>query len=338
MSAPVTARDPADPRAPEYAILGAGALGSILGAHLTRAAHAVVMLARGRRAEQIRAQGLRIKGLVELTIPVTVVTDPAELTTARVLIVATKTPGTDIALAALRHARIGAAFSIQNGTLKDELLAATFGAEHVLGALADTSGELLPNGEVLFTRNENILLGPLSGTAGPSAPDIAAAIDACGVRAMAVPNIQSLEWSKFAIWVGLFVLSVLTRAETWRYLSDPAAARVLVRLVREMGALTRALGVELTDGATLPTWSLCNESEDTAVERVLTAGRAFATVAREHRMSSLQDLLAGRPLEVHETLGYAVRKAKDAGLALPLVENSYELIAAMERMRFEQSR
>src|SRR6185312_17549394 len=42
----------------EFAILGAGALGSILGAHLARAGHSVVMLARGRRAQQIQSEGL----------------------------------------------------------------------------------------------------------------------------------------------------------------------------------------------------------------------------------------------------------------------------------------
>jgi ketopantoate reductase len=47
----------------------------------------------------------------------------------------------------------------------------------------------------------------------------------------------------------------------------------------------------------------------------------------------LQDLEAGRPLEIHETLGYALRKAQQAGLRLPLVENFYHLVAAVDRMR-----
>src|SRR5215472_569219 len=127
----------------EFAILGAGALGGIVGAHLARAGHSVIMLARGRRADHIERHGLTITGLVELSQRVPVLTDPSQLRSADVLIVATKTPGTSDALACLRHVDIGLAVSIQNGPLKNELLSSVFGTDRVLGSLADTSGELL---------------------------------------------------------------------------------------------------------------------------------------------------------------------------------------------------
>lgn len=291
------------------------------------------MLARGRRADQIRSEGLRITGLAEFAIPVPTLTVGGDLQSVGVLIVATKTPGTAAALAGLRHVEVEVALSIQNGTMKDDLLAETFGEERVLGALANTSGELLPDGAVVFTRNVNILLGELSGASSPRAQQIAANIDAAGVRAAAVPHIRSLEWSKFAAWVGLVALSVTTRAATWRYLCDPGSALVLARLVREMGALMRALKIDLTDESVLPVATLCGGSEDAAVTAVLKVGRQFELQAPGHRMSSLQDLEAGRPLEIHETLGYALRKAQQAGLQLPLVENFYHLVAAVDRMR-----
>src|SRR5581483_2496882 len=99
----------------EFAILGAGALGSILGAHLARAGHSVVMLARARRAEQVQAEGLRITGLSDLAIRAPTLTDYTRLRSAGTLIVAMKTPGTAEALAHLKHARFGATLSIQNG-------------------------------------------------------------------------------------------------------------------------------------------------------------------------------------------------------------------------------
>src|ERR1700728_49057 len=111
----------------EFALLGAGAIGSILGAHLARAGHRVVMLARGRRADQVRSDGLRIKGLTEFAIPVPTLTHVGELKSVGVLIVATKTPGTAAALASLRDVNVEAALSIQNGAQKDELLAEAFG-------------------------------------------------------------------------------------------------------------------------------------------------------------------------------------------------------------------
>ena len=315
------------------AILGAGAIGSILGAHLVRGGHSVVMLARGRRAQHIEAEGLAISGLAEFSTPVPVLREPGKLRAADVLIVATKTPGTQDALELLRHVEVGLAFSIQNGPIKNELLSAVFGAGRVLGSLADTSGEMLPDGKVLFTRNVNILLGELPAGESTRARDVAAAIDSSGVRATAVPNILSLEWSKFVTWVGMFAVSVITRSVTWRYLVDPDTALVLVRLTREMGRLADALGIKLTDSANLPARSLCEGSEQSAVRTLMDAGRVFETHAPEHRMSALQDVLAGRPLEIHETLGYAVRKAAEHDVPMPLLDSYYRVIAAAERIR-----
>ena len=317
----------------EFAILGAGALGSILGAHLARAGHSVVMLARGRRAQQIQSEGLRITGLSDLTIRVPTLTDHGQLRSAGVLIVAMKTPGTAAALASLGHARFEVTLSIQNGPLKDELLANAFGAERVLGALADTSGELLPGGEVLFTRNVNLFIGELTGGLSERASQIAKSLDAAGVRAAAVTDIQSLEWSKFAAWVGLVTMSVTTRAVTWRYLTDAGSALVLVSLVREMGLLMHSLNIALTDQAVLPVQTLCGGTEKSAIATVVKIGREFAARAPGHRMSSLQDLEAGRPLEVHETLGYALEKAAQVGVHMPLVAAFYPLIAALDRLK-----
>jgi 2-dehydropantoate 2-reductase len=317
----------------EFAVLGAGALGSIIGAHLARAGHSVVMLARGRRAEQIQTEGLRMTGLSELAIRVPTLSEPARLRSAGTLIVAMKTPGTAAALASLGHARFEVTLSIQNGPLKDELLASAFGAERVLGALADTSGELLPDGEVLFTRNVNLFVGELTGGLSERASQIATSLDAAGVRAAAVANIESLEWSKFAAWVGLVAMSVTTRSVTWRYLTDSGAALVLVRLVREMGRLMDALNIPLTDDAVLPVATLCSGTEESAVGAVMKVGHEFAARAPGHRMSSLQDLEAGRPLEVHETLGYALEKAAQVGAQMPLVAAFYPLIAALDRLK-----
>jgi 2-dehydropantoate 2-reductase len=318
----------------QFAILGPGALGSILAAHLARAGHTVIVLARGDRARRIEREGLRITGLSEFSVAVTVLTDPAQLESAECLIVATKTPGTQAALQSLQHARVGHALSVQNGVLKNELLAALFGAERVFGALANTSGELLESGEVLFTRNVNLLLGELDGRESEPARALAATIDASGVRASAVPRILSWEWSKFVAWLPLMSLAVATRAPTWRYLSDPGSARVLVRMAREAVQLARARDIELLpEGAILPLQAILTGTEAEAIAQVRAAGAQFAAQAPGHRMSALQDLEAGRRLEVEETFGDAVSKAHRAGLEVPLLEAFYHLVAAIDRAR-----
>src|SRR2546430_673929 len=223
----------------DFAILGAGAMGSIIGGHLARAGHSVAMLARGERAQQLERHGLIIKGLVAFTTPVTTLREPAALESAGALIVAMKTPAT--------------------------------------------------------------------------------------------PEILTLEWSKFCAWAGLVALSVSTRALTWKYLLDPDCALVLARLVREMGVLARTLGIRLSDRSVLPVASLCAGSETQAVAAIMQAGREFRANAPGHRMSSLQDLEAGRPLEVNETLGYASAKARELGLTLPLLEAFALLMAGLAR-------
>ena len=317
----------------EFAVLGSGAMGSIVGGHLARAGHTVAMLARGARALQLQNQGITIRGLAEFNTKVVTVSDAASFAGAATLIVATKTPGTAASLAALRHARFEVALSIQNGPLKNEILVEAFGRERVLGALADTSGELLPDGAVLFTRNVNIFVGELAGGDSARARALAAALEGAGIRAAATPEILTLEWSKFCAWVGLMALSVTTRAVTWKFLLDADSALLLVRLVREMGVLAAALGIALSDRAILPTASICSGSEAQAVAIVTAAGAQYLKSAPAHRMSALQDIEAGRPLEVNETLGYACERARALRLELPLLDSFRRLIAATDRAR-----
>src|SRR5215831_4531513 len=148
-------------------ILGAGALGTVLGDHLVRAGEDVTLLARGQRAAYLQAHGATSTGLVDFTVPVHVVTDPSHIRDADVLIVTVKTYDMVSALASVKHLDVGSVLSIQNGVLKDEQLAQTFGWAKVLGAMVFTGAEVLPTGIVRFTLNQGVYLGELP--AGTSA-------------------------------------------------------------------------------------------------------------------------------------------------------------------------
>lgn len=317
----------------EFAILGAGALGSIVGAHLARAGHSVAMLVREPRAREIQRDGLRLAGLAEFSTPARTITDPGQLESAAVLIVTTKAIDTSRALEPFRGARIGAALSLQNGVMKNELLAAAFPQTHVLGALANFSGEKLPSGEVLFTRNVNLMIGDLDGTPGTRALEIARAIDAAGVRSTAVANIRGHEWSKLAAWIGLAALAVATRLYTERYLLDEGSARVILRLIREVGVLAQGSGVALTDESMFPVATLCREPEAAGVAVLRAHGAEFRRNSPTHRMSILQDLEAHRPLELEETFGFAVTRAAELRIPVPLIETFYLLARAIDRSR-----
>ena len=64
-------------------ILGAGALGSIVGGHLARAGEEVTIVARGQRAAYLQQHGITLTGLADFTVPVAVTTQPQTLAPGR---------------------------------------------------------------------------------------------------------------------------------------------------------------------------------------------------------------------------------------------------------------
>jgi 2-dehydropantoate 2-reductase len=211
--------------------------------------------------------------------------------------------------------------------LKNELLAAVFGYSRVLGAMADFSGELLANGEVKFTRNVCLHIGEEKGGMSPRAEELAAAIDSAGVRCVAASNVRTREWSKFTGWIAQFPLAVLTRQITWKFLMDERSAAVIVRIVREAAQLAAAMGIELTDMPPLPVPSIVHGSDEQAIEIIRGIGQKFLESSPEHRMSAQQDVLRGSRLEHEETLGYALAKGRELGVAMPTLDTCYRILS-----------
>jgi 2-dehydropantoate 2-reductase len=309
-----------------FAILGAGALGTILGAHLSRAGHEVAMIVRGERARVLQRQGLVLNGLSDVKARPTVIDDPRKLHETGTLIIATKAIETSAALETLRHVQLDNCLSVQNGVLKNELLARVFGFSRVLGAMADFSGELLANGEVKFTRNVCLHIGEEKGGVSARAEDLAVTIDNAGVRCVAASNIRTREWSKYAGWIAQFPLAVLTRQITWKFLMDERSAMIIVRIVREAAQLAAAMKIELLDMAPLPVPSIVHGSDAQAIEIIRVIGDRFRDTSPEHRMSAQQDVLRGSRLEYEETLGYALAKGRELGVPMPTLDTCYRIL------------
>lgn len=312
-----------------FTIVGAGALGTILGAHLRAAGHPVRMLARGQRAAQLTRDGLVVHGIASLTQPCEVITAPDPARDDDVLVFAVKTYHMADALAATAGLRPVSVFSLANGVMKNEQLTRAFGAGAVLGCMANVSGELQVDGRALFTRNVRLAIGGQE----PRASEIAAVIDGAGIHADADPAIETVEWSKFVGWVALFALAVIARTPTGVYLDNPEFARLAVQLIREAAAIATARGIPIVDQSPLPVASIAAAGDDAAAAHVREVGRNLLATAPDHRMSSLQDLDAGRALEVHETLGYAVREAARLGLAAPVLGVAYTIGAGLDALR-----
>jgi 2-dehydropantoate 2-reductase len=310
-------------------VLGAGALGSILAAYLTRAGETVTVLARGARASYLRASGLRLCGVAEFTVPCTVVTDPRTVQEVDALVVAVKAYDTASALAGLRHLRVQSVFSVQNGLLKNEQLASTFGAQKTIGAACLFAGEVLASGAVRYTLERELYLGPLPGQDATPAQTLVHTLRHAGLQAVYSERIHTLEWSKFVGWLGFTTLAVLTRLETYKFLSNPHTARISVRVMREAGQLAAALGIPLEDRSPLLSASVVAASEDQAVAVLQGIGASLREHAPQMRQSALQDVERGRRLEVEETLGYTLRRAAEVGLAMPTIAVCYELLSGL---------
>jgi 2-dehydropantoate 2-reductase len=312
-------------------ILGAGALGTVLGAHLAKAGEEVTLITRGNRAAFLQENGATITGLVDFTVPVTVITDPHQVQEADVLIITVKTYDTEPALASVTHMQAGSVLSLQNGVLKDEQLAATFGWEKVLGAMAVFSAEVLPTGTVRFTLNAGFYLGELPEGTSERVQTLGDTFDHAGIVVQVTPHVQSFEWSKYVIFVCLMAPAVLTRLETYKLLRDRHTASITASLLHEMAQIATTRGIALEDMPPLPTKTLSRLSPDDMVAQLHQIGDQFASRAPAHKMSTLQDVEQGKRLEVEETLGYAVRQGAELGVPTPTLDTCYRLIAGINQ-------
>jgi 2-dehydropantoate 2-reductase len=319
----------------QIAILGAGALGSLFGAHLARAGEEVVLIAREARAKAIQEHGITVTGLVDCTVPVQVSARPQELRQADALLVTVKTYDMEAALESVAHLRVGSVLSVQNGLVKDEQLARRFGWDKVLGAAAHVSAELLPNGTVRFTANEWLSLGELPEGTSARVETLVAALARAGIRAEASAQIASVEWTKYVVNVSWMALSALSRLETYKIFKHPDLAWMAAKLTREVAQIPAKLGIPLLDKGVFSAKTLSTASFEAAVANFQRVGEQMeAQGATAHKVSILQDLERGRRLEFEDMFGYAVRKGEELELPLPTVEVCYRLIKGVaESMR-----
>jgi len=311
----------------KIAILGAGALGSLLGAHLARAGEDVILIARAARAQVLQEHGVDITGLTDMTVPVPVTARPQELRQADVLLVTVKTYDMETALDSVAHVQVGSVLSVQNGLIKDEQLARRFGWEKTLGSAAHISAEVLPTGTVRFTANEWLSIGELPEGVSARVEAVVDALVRGGIRAETSAQIASVEWTKYVVNISWMALSALSRLETYKIFKHPDLAWLAAKLTQEVSQIPAKLGIPLLDKGVFAAKTLSEAPFEAAVANFQQVGDGMeAQGATTHKVSILQDLERGRRLEFEAMFGYAVRKAAELGMSLPSVELCYRLI------------
>ncbi len=312
-----------------FTIVGCGALGTILGAHLLRAGHEVNVRVRGVRLEQVSANGLCVEGLRTLSgcgDGHLAINSPVG---EDILVYAVKTYHFAQAFLDVGEVNPAVVFSLANGVEKTRLLKTLYPETNVLGCMANFSGELHRDGVANFTRNVAIYLGGHS----PSVKGIVKCIDSSGINTIFSENIEAEEWSKFVGWVALLVVSVIARTDTGSTLTNPYLAKIAATIIYESSLIASKQGVSLIDREPFPVATISSASIEDAARAVIGIGDDFIVQAPEHRMSAVQDLALGRELEVDETLGFLVKEASRFGLDCPCLEMSYNVVSGVNYMQ-----
>ncbi len=138
-----------------YIIYGAGGIGSIMGGHLARTGHDVVLIGRPGHVGVINDKGLRLvtpSGAYVLEIPAVTGAEEVEFTAHDVVCLCMKGQDTETALQELKkHTADVPVFCFQNGVRNEEIAARYF--PRVYGAMVRVGAVYLADGEVIARRD-----------------------------------------------------------------------------------------------------------------------------------------------------------------------------------------
>jgi 2-dehydropantoate 2-reductase len=296
-------------------VIGAGAIGSLFAAHLSKVADVLVLTRRQEHARRLNEQGLRVSGEHDFTARVTAASDARDLPDFDVGIIATKATGREGAAESLVGRFAGATImTVQNGLGAEEVVH-RHGEWPLISAVTFMSGTKHSDTHVEYILDTPTWLGPYEGSSYERVQEIAQLLLDAGLQAEALPDLRPAQWSKLvfnATVNGVAALTGLPHDAHFAAEGEPSDLGHLVHdLVDEGKRVATAAGVELYDDP----WEM----------NVLATRRGSA-----HYPSMLEDVEARRPTEVELINGALVREAARREVEVPLHTAVYRLVAARE--------
>ena len=294
----------------KIAIFGAGGIGSYLGASLSKHGADVTLICRGAHLAAIRQRGLRVidaKGESHFdTLRAT--DDPTSVGKVDVIISCVKLY--DLAnVAPSLLPMMGPdtmVIPVQNGVTAHEEIAAVVGREHALGGTVFMSSFIREPGVVeLNSERASITFGELHGGISPRVLAFAHLCELAGIRAHAVDNILAELWHKFIMLGGTAALCGLSRQSIGVIRSDAALRVVLLQAMQEVLTLAQKKQVAV---------------DADFIEKAMHFTDKLNPATK---VSMLEDIEAGKPLELEWITGYIVREARGAGVATPINDIAY---------------
>jgi 2-dehydropantoate 2-reductase len=305
-------------------IVGAGALGGLVGGFLARAGEDVTLLeTNAARAHLLNTDGLQIvqTGRDEsITVPLRVVTSTDGLELFDLVFIAVKTYQTEDAVkAALPAAHAATRFlSMQNGIGNTEVIARLVGADRVLCGITYNSVQHVGPGRLQFRAGiKPIQIAPFDGIVTPAIEAIGETFRHAGLDTAVVADIDNVVWQKLLHNAAINPVSAITGLTCREILGDEDLLAFMRDLCAEIVAVMRAHGVPIVD-------------EDDPFRPLLGSLNALGN----NRPTMWQDLARGVRTEVDALNGAVVVEAKRLGLLAPHNAALVRFVHSRERQRF----
>jgi 2-dehydropantoate 2-reductase len=310
----------------KFLIVGAGAIGAYLGARMARAGFDVTLFARGPHLKAMQERGVRVKsGEGDFEAHPRIVGSLEEAGPADVVFLAVKAHsltqlapqlkpvlGTETTVVSTQNGIPWWFFQGIGGEWEglrleridpDGLISAAIEPHRVVGAIIYFSSEISSPGVVQYISGNRLSIGEPDGSRSERCRRIAEALIASGIRCPITTHIREEIFVKILGNASLNPLSALTRATIAQMLRDPGVAEIVRNIMHEVEAVAHKLTMELSV---------------TVDQRI-----AGAEKVGEHKTSMLQDLEAGRPMELEALVGSVVELGERVGVPIPYTRTVY---------------
>ncbi|WP_457743149.1 2-dehydropantoate 2-reductase [Thermococcus sp.] len=293
-------------------VLGAGSIGSLLGALLAKAGNDVLLIGREEQVKAINKKGLRVTGREEFEVDVKASPyapdEPPEL-----LLLTTKSYSTKTALECARHC-IGTEtwiLSVQNGLGNEELALKI--TPNVIGGITTNGAMLVDWGVVEWTGKGITVIGKYPRGKSEFIEEVAKVFNDAGIETRVTENSIGWKWAKAIVNSVINGLGTVLETKNGVLREIPELEGISVEIAREGCIVAQQLGIEFEIHPLELLWD--------TIERT-----------RDNYNSTLQDIMRSRRTEVDYIHGKIVEYAHSVGLEAPMNELLWALIKAKENL------
>lgn len=301
----------------KIAVIGAGAMGSLFGAYLTKAGESVaVMDVWPEHIQAIQKQGLILEetgGAQNISLAATTRLDMLEPVDLVILFVKSGATRLAVASATAILKPGGRILTLQNGLGNAETIAEVIGIERVLVGTTAQGATLIGPGRVRHAGQGDTHIGQLVGGADPFCDDVAMILSRAGLPTFVEADVRGLVWGKLVINAGINALTALLQLRNGQLAELPETRLLLTLAVEEAVQVAKAAGIQLP--------------YSDPVEKVL----SVAIATKQNQSSMLQDILRGATTEIAVINGAIVREGERLGVATPINRTLTLLVQALEK-------